>query len=192
MPAFKKIYLQGGMDIYMTDPSITSSSSSARKCPRTRQAKFLQLWWAEFHQISLNMFEPIWLYKYYINYIICQNSVEVYWYDMLWDSVWFFLDVHLSSGYWGWAPARGSGWRRTWTPWCCISLSASFIRCFQPQEAQCLRCKITLIQPAKEGDTRWNKIYREMKRDTTPKWMDAPTLWVLLEQGNRKHPVGLS
>jgi len=29
---------QGGMDIYMTDPSITSSSSSARKCPRTRVA----------------------------------------------------------------------------------------------------------------------------------------------------------
>ena len=93
--------------------------------------------------------------------------------DMLWDSVSFFLDVQHSSGYWGWAPARGSGWRRTWTPWCCISLSASFIRCFQPQEAQCLRCKITLIQPAKEGDTRWNKIYREMKRDTTRKWMDA-------------------
>lgn len=91
VPAFKKIYVQGGMDIYMTDPSITSSSSSARKCPRTRQAKFLQLWWAEFHQISLNTFEPIWLYKYYTDYIICQNSVEVLiCCGILFDSFWMF------------------------------------------------------------------------------------------------------
>ena len=137
------------------------------QCEKVPQNQAGKVFGSSEGRISSNQFEPIWLYKLYVRIrwiyvdIFCQSTDN----DLLWAGFCLILSGCSALQWFLGLSSRGSGWRRTWTPWCCISLSASFIRCFQPQEAQCLRCKVTTASFRKViwGETRfigrWSEIH---------------------------------